>query len=46
MCRRFLADCEDFSEENIEKAGILKKYENMDFEKCLEEIREDIKKDM
>ena len=46
MCRRFLADCEDFSEENIEKAGISKKYENMDFDKCLEEIREDIKKDM
>lgn len=42
MCRRFLADCEDFSEENLEKAGISKKYENMDFEKCLAEIKEDI----
>lgn len=42
MCRRFLADCEDFSEENLEKAGISKKYENMDFDKCLAEIKEDI----
>lgn len=42
MCRRFLADCEDFSEVNLEKAGISKKYENMDFEKCLAEIKEDI----
>jgi len=46
MCRRFLADCEDFSEENLEKAGISKKYENMDFEKCLAEIKEDIMKNI
>ena len=42
MCRRFLADCEDFSEENLNKAGIKKKYENMDFDKCLAEIKADI----
>lgn len=42
MCRRFLADCEDFSEENLKKAGIKKKYENMDFDKCLAEIKADI----
>ena len=46
MCRRFLADCEDFSEENLEKAGISKKYENMDFEKSLAEIKEDIMKNI
>lgn len=26
MCRRFLADCEDFSEEKIQAAGIKKRY--------------------
>ncbi len=28
MCRRFLADCEDFSEENIAKAGIVRRFSN------------------
>ncbi len=38
MCRRFLADSDDFSEENIETAGIKKRFQNIDFEKCVEEI--------
>lgn len=38
MCRRFLADCEDFSEENIRKAGIRRRFENVELEKCVEEI--------
>lgn len=38
MCRRFLADAEDFSEENIRKAGIVKRFYNNDLEECLEEI--------
>lgn len=38
LCRRFLADAEDFSEENIEEAGIIKRFQNNDFETCLEEI--------
>lgn len=38
MCRRFLADSKDFSEENLKKAGITRRYENVDFESCLEEI--------
>lgn len=38
MCRRFLADSEDFSEENLIDAGIEKKFENVDFEKCVEDI--------
>ena len=38
MCRRFLADTEDFSEEKIEEAGIPHKFFNIDMEKCVEEI--------
>ena len=38
MCRRFLADQEDFSEENLQKAGISRRFENTDIEKCLKEI--------
>ena len=38
MCRRFIADSEDFSEENIEAAGITKRFENDDFSQCLKEI--------
>ncbi|MDD3362338.1 MAG: guanylate kinase [Hespellia sp.] len=38
MCRRFLADTQDFSEENISAAGIEKRFQNVDFARCLEEI--------
>ncbi|WP_346664170.1 guanylate kinase [uncultured Merdimonas sp.] len=38
MCRRFLADTRDFSEENIRRAGIRKRFCNQNQEKCLEEI--------
>lgn len=38
MCRRFLADAEDFSEERIAQAGIAKRFQNVDFKKCLKEI--------
>ena len=44
MCRRFLADSDDFSEENIAAAGITKRFENDDFSKCLGEITDYIKK--
>ncbi|MGF7144360.1 guanylate kinase [Anaerotaenia torta] len=44
MCRRYLADEEDFSEENLWKSGITKRYQNLDMDHCLCEIREDIKK--
>ena len=40
MCRRFIADSDDFSEENIAAAGITRRFENDVFEKCLEEITE------
>ncbi len=38
MCRRYIADSDDFSEENIAAAGILKRFINDDFTRCLEEI--------
>ena len=44
LCRRFLADSKDFSEENLKKAGINKRFENIDLEKCIKEIEEEIEK--
>ena len=42
MCRRFLADCQDFSCTKLKEAGIEKIYVNNDLEKCLYEIQYDI----
>lgn len=39
MCRRFLADQEDFSEENLRAAGIEKRFINKDMCQCLKEIQ-------
>lgn len=39
MCRRFLADESDFSEENILGAGIWKRFENVVLEDCVEELK-------
>jgi guanylate kinase len=44
LCRRYLADEEDFSEENLIKHGITKRYQNKDINLCLNEVIEDIKK--
>lgn len=38
MCRRFLADSEDFSEEKLESAGIKKRFENVELKNTCEEI--------
>ncbi len=38
LCRRFLADAIDFSDEKMEQAGIKKIFHNDDLEHCLEEI--------
>jgi len=38
MCRRYLADAEDFSEDKIKRAGIKKEFKNDDLEKCISEI--------
>lgn len=38
MCRRFLADCRDFSEEKLKEAGIVKIFYNNDLQMCIKEI--------
>lgn len=43
MCRRFLADSRDFSEERIKAAGIRGRFENNDLEECLAQIERYIK---
>ncbi len=40
MCRRFLADSEDFSEEKIRAAGIVQRFQNENLEACLAKIRQ------
>lgn len=42
LCRRFLADEEDFKEENLKRCGIEKRYRNEVLEECIEEIVRDI----
>lgn len=39
MCRRFLADTEDFSEEKLERAEIRKRFYNGEISQCTEEIK-------
>ena len=39
MCRRFLADAGDFSEENLQSAGITRRFENGDLSECLSDIQ-------
>lgn len=43
MCRRFLADSADFSEEKIREAGIKRRFYNDDLQKCIAEIQEYIR---
>ena len=38
MCRRFLADSVDFSQDKKKEAGITKEFYNQDLEQCLQEI--------
>ena len=38
MCRRYLADSDDFSEEKIAEAGITRRFYNDDLQRCLGEI--------
>lgn len=42
LCRRFIADEEDFCEENVKRAGIIKRYYNNNFDECIREIESDI----
>ncbi len=39
MCRRFLADQEDFSEDKIRDCYIVKRYANIELEQCFREIK-------
>jgi guanylate kinase len=43
ICRRYLADEEDFSEENLQKYGITNKFKNNDINICLYQVIEAIK---
>lgn len=43
VCRRYLADEEDFSEENLKKSGINKRYKNNDLNTCLQELIAELK---
>lgn len=43
MCRRFLADAKDFSEEKIQEQKIEIRFINNDFDICLDEIKEYMK---
>ena len=46
MCRRFIADSEDFSEDKIERAGINKRFINIDLNSCIKEITEYIRENI
>ena len=43
LCRRFLADAKDFSEEKLAAAGIQKRFENSNMETCLKELENAIR---
>ena len=44
LCRRFIADSKDFSEENIKKAGIEKRFQNIELDECVNEVIEYLNK--
>lgn len=45
VCRRFLADQADFSEEKLREAGIGRHYENEDMGRCVSDIARDMEHD-
>lgn len=42
VCRRFLADQQDFGEEELARVGISERYKNADLEECVKTVAEDI----
>lgn len=44
LCRRFLADSADFSEDKLREAGITERFDNTDLDECLANIIDYIKK--
>ena len=45
LCRRFLADSEDFSESKLSRLGIKERYENRNMRRCLAKLIETIEKE-
>jgi guanylate kinase len=43
LCRRFLADQEDFSEDKLRRCGITRRYVNDDLGRCIAQIEADIR---
>ena len=43
ICRRYLADDADFSEENLRRLNIRRRYINEDLESCLKELERDMR---
>lgn len=46
LCRRFLADASDFSEEKIAEAGIATRFNNEDLETCVSSIKKYIQENL
>lgn len=46
LCRRFLADAEDFSLEKLAQAGVTRKFANDDMNRCVGEIIKEIQQAM
>ena len=46
MCRRFLADAKDFSEENLKNAGIEKRFVNVELKDTIQKIEKFIQNEM
>lgn len=44
LCRRYIADEEDFAKEKLEVAGIQTIYENLNLQQCLGKIKSEIKR--
>ena len=44
LCRRYLADEQEFADENLDRAGIQKRYQNIEEKDCLLQIIEMIRK--
>ena len=44
VCRRFLADEEDFAEENLRRLGIGRRFENTELSACLKELGREIRR--